>query len=114
MLMAWQTRCAQSVEHHLRSRFPWLSCLLVLSGGPGAVWRRRRARADPGSRAGTRARAGTAAAAERGDAMKCQQCGSDNPGDAAFCENCGAKQVDLDATRYLCAAVQLDPALNDS
>jgi hypothetical protein len=46
--------------------------------------------------------------------MKCQQCGSDNPGDAAFCENCGAKQVDMDATRYLCAAVQLDPALNDS
>jgi hypothetical protein len=53
--------------------------------------------------------------------MKCQQCGWDDHGDFAFCENCGAKQAPAsmdtatkDATRYLCAAVQLDPGLNDS
>lgn len=53
--------------------------------------------------------------------MKCQQCGWDDHGDFAFCENCGAKQPTVtidtatrDATRYLCAAVQLDPGLNDA
>ncbi|MEV6608715.1 hypothetical protein [Kutzneria sp. NPDC051319] len=61
--------------------------------------------------------------------MTCQQCGWDDPGEHAYCERCGAKRVldpasstgaadsvgfARDATRYLCAAVQLDPGLNDS